>query len=319
MKQNSRRLSERIGFIPDELADRISNCGEISWQNFGKRIVFYLPGMFTLYGNTGKYPAVSVTGSHCELQCKHCRGKLLQPMLSAKTPQELSELAKKLKAQGVYGILLSGGSTKAGEVPLEPLLPVVPQLKKMGLFVSAHTGFATKQMAERLAQSGIDQVLIDVVGDDRTMREILNLSQGVKLVHRSLDALFSAGLKVIPHIIIGLRNKISGEYNSLNILSNYPVELLVYVVSMPAVAMKNHHPIPISDVIQVITTGREKFPRVEQALGCARPRGEYRYHLEKWAIRAGINRMALWSENSVEQAKKLGLEISYNWTCCSVD
>lgn len=43
----------------------------LSWQNFGRRITFYLPGMFRVDGMTGKYPALSITGSRCALQCGH--------------------------------------------------------------------------------------------------------------------------------------------------------------------------------------------------------------------------------------------------------
>ncbi|RKZ26764.1 hypothetical protein DRQ29_04425 [bacterium] len=319
MKKNLSKMSEEIGYIPDELAERVKSAADISWRNFGKKIKFYLPGMFILYGKRGKYPAVSVTGAECELQCKHCKGRLLKPMPPARNSEELLALARKWKNDGIEGILLSGGSTKDGYVPLYPILPAVPKLKEMGFYISAHTGYATQELAKAVAKAGVDQVLIDVVGDDETMRNILNLDGGVALVERSLDALFDEGLYVAPHIIIGLDGKIKGEYNALEILKKYPINILEYVVLMPAVAMKNDiSPIPISDVLNILIEGRLMYPDIEQSLGCARPRGDYRYILEVWALRAGINRMALWSDIAVEEAEKLGLDISYRYTCCSV-
>ena len=305
--------------ISDKLIERIERAANLSWKKFGKRITFYLPGMFTLYGEKGRYPAVSVTGAECELQCKHCRGKLLRPMPPARTAEELIALAEKWKEENIEGILLSGGSTKEGYVPLFPLLEAVPELKKMGFYVSAHTGFATEELARAISQSQIDQVLLDIVGDDETAREILNLNDGVKKVKNALDALFSYNLTVIPHIIIGLGGRIVGEKNALKILKNYPIEFLSFVVLMPAVSIgRNVAPIPIDQAMDIIVLGREMFPDIIQSLGCARPRGDYRYELEKWALRAGINRMALWSESTIEEAKNLGLEIEKKYTCCSV-
>lgn len=319
MKKDLSKISKEIGFIPDELAERVKSAADISWNNFGRKITFYLPGMFTIYGKRGKYPAISVTGGDCELQCKHCLGKLLKPMPPARNSEELLALATKWKNEGIEGILLSGGSTLEGYVPLYPILPAVPKLKEMGFYISAHTGFATPELANAVKQAGVDQVLIDVVGDDDTMRNILNLDGGVALVERSLDALFDAGLYVAPHIIVGLDGKIKGEYNALELLKNYPIEILEYVVLMPAVAMNNEvRPIPIQDAVDILVEGRRMYPNIEQSLGCARPRGNYRYILEQWAIRAGINRMALWSDIAVEEAQKLRLDISYKYTCCSV-
>ncbi len=305
--------------ISNELLHRIQRAAETSWKKFGRKITFYLPGMFTLYGEKGRYPAISVTGSECELQCKHCQGKLLKPMPPARTAEELLSLAKQWEQDGIEGMLLSGGSTKEGYVPLFPLLPAVPKLKEMGFYVSAHTGFATKELAEALSHSQIDQVLLDIVGDDETAKDILNLDDGIAKVKNALDALFAEKLNVVPHIIIGLGGKIIGEKNALKILQDYPIEFLSYVVLMPAVSIGRHiEPIPIEQALDIIVSGREMFPNIIQSLGCARPRGEYRYELEKWALRAGINRMALWSEIAIEEANILGLQIEKKYTCCSV-
>jgi len=52
------------------------------------------------------------------------------------------------------------------------------------------------------------------------------------------------------------------------------------------------------------------------SLGCARPRGSRR--LEVLAVDAGVNRMALPSDEAVERARSYGLDIRYQKTCCSV-
>ena len=318
MKAETLKAQSGLLGVSDELAKKIRQSAQISWQNLGKKITFYLPGMFNLYGLTGKYPAISVTGHHCDLNCKHCKGKLLRSMVPCASPKKLLELASKWREEGIEGVLLSGGSTLDGYVPLQRVLPAVPILKEMGFYVSAHSGFATPELAKMLKQYGVDQVLVDVVGDDWAVRNILNLP-GIKVVHRALEALYSEGLNVAPHIIIGLSGKIAGEYKALKMLVKYPVSILIFVVLMPAVAMSNIVlPVPLEDALSVIVEGRQMFPDIPHSLGCARPRGIYRRTLEKWALRAGINRIALFSEEAVEEAESLGLEIKYELTCCSV-
>jgi len=305
--------------VSERLIKRIEGARKLSWKYHSKRITFYLPGMFYLDGKTGLYPAVSVTGRQCALQCKHCRGKLLETMVPAKSSEQLISLARQWKKDGIIGILLSGGSNLDGVVPLEPIIPAIPKLKKMGFFVSAHTGFVTPGLAGSLKEAGIDQILLDVVGDDLVIKDVLNLDGGTSLISSALDAAFSANLQVVPHIIVGLGGEISGEYNALEMLRDYPVKILSYVVLMPAVALGDAiPPISLEDVLDVIVTGREVFPDIIQTLGCARPRGKYRLELERSAIRAGINRMALWSDDAINEAKKLGLDIEFRKTCCSV-
>ena len=60
------------------------------------------------------------------------------------------------------------------------------------------------------------------------------------------------------------------------------------------------------------------FPESEIALGCARPRGAYRRALERIALDAGVNRVALYSDESVEYARSLGLDVVFRETCCSL-
>ena len=69
----------------------LENARRISWNNLGRRITFFLPGMFIQNGLSGKYPAVSITGSRCDLMCDHCQGKLLESMIPAPGPEALFE------------------------------------------------------------------------------------------------------------------------------------------------------------------------------------------------------------------------------------
>ena len=67
---------------------------------------------------------------------------------------------------------------------------------------------------------------------------------------------------------------------------------------------------------EIIAEARIMMPDVRISLGCARRRGDSR--LEMLAIDAGVNRIAIPSEEALEHAEKYGLEIRYQRTCCSV-
>lgn len=60
------------------------------------------------------------------------------------------------------------------------------------------------------------------------------------------------------------------------------------------------------------------MPQVPISLGCERPRNMEGTELEKLALRAGITRMAVWSQEVLEEASRLGLSPRFQPTCCSV-
>ena len=69
---------------------KLQEAREKSWETFGKKLTFYVPGMIRCDGFTGRYQALSITGGECALQCEHCRGELLRTMLPATTPRALA-------------------------------------------------------------------------------------------------------------------------------------------------------------------------------------------------------------------------------------
>jgi uncharacterized radical SAM superfamily protein len=82
--------------------------------------------------------------------------------------------------------------------------------------------------------------------------------------------------------------------------------------------MKDVQPPPPGEVIDVLAYARLHLPETEISLGCARPRGRYRYELECRALECGVTRMALWSDPAVKRARELGLQDDYRQTCCSI-
>jgi uncharacterized radical SAM superfamily protein len=69
-------------------------------------------------------------------------------------------------------------------------------------------------------------------------------------------------------------------------------------------------------IADIIAEARLSLPHTVISLGCARQRGNY--EIETLAIKAGVNRMAIPSEEAVLCAKQFGLKMYFQRTCCSV-
>jgi uncharacterized radical SAM superfamily protein len=222
----------------------------------------------------------------------------------------------------VEGFLITGGSDARGRLPWGRVLNALAEVKRRtALHVSVHAGMVDGPTAAALKQAGVDQANVDIVGADETWRDVMHLGDGAALLGRSLDALHAAGLDVVPHVVMGIHaGRIVGERRALEIVRRYPPKLLVWVVLMPlpATPMAGAVPPTLDEAARLLGESRLQFPECEIALGCARPRGEYRRSLERIALDAGVNRVALYSEESVEYARSLGLEVGFLQTCCSL-
>ena len=213
----------------------IDQAGRLSREYFGERIDFFLPGMFTLYGRKGRYPAVSLTGTQCSLNCDHCSTGLLKTMIPAATPEELVNLARDQKQKGRLGLLLSGGCDERGRLPWAAYLDAIKRIiDETGLIITVHSGLIDLKTARGLKRAGVRQALIDVIADDETARRICHYPDGAAGVLSSLRALYEAGLDVAPHIVAGLDyGKIRGERRAVEILEPFRPQRLVTVVLTP--------------------------------------------------------------------------------------
>lgn len=299
---------------------RLAAARELSWRHLGRRITFYLPGMFRLDGHTGRYPAVSITGDRCALQCDHCQGKILAGMPPAADPATLVAICRRMADQGHIGVLISGGCDPDGTVPWKAFLPAIETIKSTtDLLISVHCGLVDPATARDLKQVGVDQALVDVIGDDETYEAVCHVPFGVERIDATLQALSLAQLPIVPHIVCGIAyGQIRGEYAAVDRIARHAIAQLVVVALMriPGTPAARCEPPKAEQVADLIAAARLKMPTVPISLGCARQRGNSR--LEELAIDAGVNKLALPSEQAVARAKQYGLDIHYQATCCSV-
>ena len=299
---------------------RLKDARELSWQNFGKVFTAYLPGMFSYDGVKGDYPAVSLTGKKCALQCDHCKARLLRTMPPAVTPEKLVEMARDYERKGCHGILITGGCDREGRLPWRTFLSSIKRIKETtGLFVSVHSGILDVATAKELKDAGIDQALIDIIGDDSTYRKICHVDHGVEKIYDTIEHLTGEGVDVIPHLICGLENgSIKHEEAALKKISGFTPGQLVIVslMPLPKTPLWGKTPPAAEEIAEIIIKARHMTPHTVLSLGCARQRGDIKKEI--LAIDAGINRMAIPSEEAIEHARGYGLEIKYQKTCCSV-
>ena len=309
-----------------ELQWLLDKAWSLRVTEFSKELVVSAPGAKTYItdhhrNNRHTFVNVSVTGNDCALNCEHCKGSLLESMYKACDPKELKELGDKLVNKGCEGILISGGADKEGEVPLSEFSEAIAYLKGLGLKVLAHSGLASRESAISMKNAGVDQVLLDIIGSDSTIREVYHLEKTTGDFSNALSYLADEELEIVPHILIGLHfGRIVGEYDALEMIMNSGASHIVFVVLMPqeGTSMENVTTPPAEEIARLIAIARILNPRAKITLGCARPPGEKKLATEKYAIEAGVNGIAYPTDQTMELAGEKGLKLIFRDTCCSL-
>ena len=311
-----------------ELKPLFNEAFRISRSHFSNLIHFYVPGMVhfdtPFYKSTGSYgfPGISVTGRSCQLNCEHCRGKLLESMIPATMPDQLYEVCVEIKRRGSKGCLISGGSLNSGSVPLTDFAPTIKRIKqKLGLKVVVHTGLIHPPLAEALADADIDAAMIDVIGSNDTIKEVYHLNCDTDSFDYSLLLLEQRNIPTVPHIVVGIHyGKLKGEPQALAMILRHHPAAVVVVTLMPLAYTPMERVTPPSplDIARVVLASRLLMPTVPLLLGCARPRGMHKVKTDILAIKAGVNGIAYPSEEVCNFTQKLGLNFKFHQECCSL-
>ncbi len=269
-----------------------------------------------------RFPAVSITGNRCALRCRHCGGRYLKGMIPIYSPGKLIEFSLNLEQRGGVGLLVSGGCTPEGRVPLEGFLEALQWIKEhTGLIVNIHTGLIDERRAEELASTGIDIASVDVVGSNETIRRVYGLEATVEDYRRTLQSLMDTSIPaVVPHLCVGLdHGRIVGEAKALEIIQEARPRQVDIIALIPThgTPMENVQPPTPMDVAKVIALARLLLPKAGISLGCMRPRVD-RESMEILCLRAGADRMVLPSRAAREWVKAQGLRILDLNGCCSI-
>jgi uncharacterized radical SAM superfamily protein len=307
-----------------ELIERLAGTGGLA-----RPINFYTP-TFKAYASSeisscGKsaWPALSITGGECKLQCDHCKAKILEPMLAATTPEALWRVVNEQVAQGARGMLLTGGSNHRDEVEYGPFLPTVRRVKDEfpAFRIAMHTALVDGAMAREISDAGVDAAMLDIIGAQDTVSQVYHLRRPVQDFERSLEALVATPMKVVPHIVLGLHyGRMLGEWRALEMIARHRPSALVLVVVMPFYAPQGRpFATPSSrEVGRFFLDARQALPELPLLLGCARPAGRAQMAIDAYAVMAGLQGIAHPADGSVELALKLGREVKVTPACCSI-
>ncbi|MHA1381113.1 MAG: radical SAM protein [Candidatus Helarchaeota archaeon] len=302
---------------------------KIKLKNFGSSLWCYAPSLLYYsidqFERRGKYKfvSISITGKKCQLQCEHCRGKILDSMYPAETPMQLYTLVKDfVDNEGCKGILISGGAKINGSVPLLPFIDTIKKIKEeLKIEVIIHTGIITKELARALSLAKIDAVMLDVLGHDETIHQVYHLEKTVEDYEKSLSNLVEHNIPFVPHILLGLDyGKIKGELYALKLVRRYKPLALVIIVLMPIEGTPMEYVDPVSPkmIARFITYTRFLFPDIPIMLGCARPKGDHKVKTDILAIQSGINGIAYLCQDAADFAIKNGYNLKFSDLCCSL-
>lgn len=298
-------------------------------EDAARQVNFYVP-TFKAYATSeiagcgrSAWPAVSITGPECKLQCDHCKAKLLEPMIPATTPDALWRVVNEQAEAGARGMLLTGGSNLRDEVEYGPFFPTIRRIKDAfpGFRIAMHTALATRDQAKRIESSGVDAAMLDIIGAQDTVTQVYHLKRPVAHFEAALAHLTETTLKVVPHIVIGLHyGRMLGEWNALEMIARHKPAALVLVVIMPFYApAKRPFAAPSSrEVGRFFMDARAVLPDIPVLLGCARPPGRAKIEIDAYAVMAGLNGLAHPSDGTVELAARLGRPVKVTPACCSI-
>ncbi len=274
-----------------------------------KRVAFFFTG--------DKFPTISITGSSCKLMCKHCMRNMLKPLHKAITEEELYNLCKEFYERNVLGILLTGGCEYDATVPIYKYSNVIKRVKKeFKYLVVAHTGLVDYDKAKLLVESGLDGISLDVTAMEEVTSEVYGIKISRESYRKTLKNFEIAGIKYSsPHVTTGLYyGKLSHELESLKLIKETikPTSVVITaLMPLKNTPMENCF-VDVYDVAKVITIARLMFPDIEIKLGCAHSKGIDRYKIEKLALEAGVDAIAIPTNKILEEYKG---DVIQN-TCC---
>jgi hypothetical protein len=180
-----------------------------------------------------------------------------------------------------------------------------------------HVGLVDEM--EAAALNGLaDVVSFDVVGDEKTIRNVLHLDRTVDDYRRSLAAL-RRHVKVVPHVLAGLHaGQMLGERRAVDIAAGEGCTELVVIALIPTKGTEfaSVTPPEPAAVAELLAYARVQMPTAKLGLGCMRPAGTYRALLDPLAVRAGCQTIVQPARAAVAEAIRLGLSISESSECC---
>ncbi len=255
--------------------------------------------------------SISLTGNECEQNCAHCNKHYLKGM------QKLTELHNR-DLHNYDAVLISGGSSKTGSVPLLAYLDTILNLPEH-LKINLHPGF---QPVEPLLPLKTRKPVIsfDLPANDEVIKNVFKLPYKA-IDYQNLFISYTEHFTTVPHICIGL-NRIAnpGEENTIDFLASQSVKQTVFIIfrPTPGTELANASPPEPARVIELIRYAKKRLSG-ELLLGCMRPAGTYRCDIDILAWLHGIIKIVQPHHKLLNILKKNGIRIEERQNCCGLN
>lgn len=315
---------------PLDMQQAMDRAFALRRDHFPDEITFHAPGLrryktaeYTDHDHR-RFVSISLTGAECALACDHCNMNVLKSMAALpRSGGSLFELCSELARQGTGGVLISGGSDKKGRVPLRKHIPDLIRVRReLGMTIRVHPGIPDEETVAGLAEVGIDGAMMDIIGDNNTIRDVYHLANiTTEDYERALALLDRYDVPSIPHIILGLHyGQMRGEQQALEIIARHHHQAVVLVILMPlsGTLMSHVTPPPVEEIMRFFVHTRMILPQSLVMLGCARPAGQSKLQTDRAAVDAGLNGIAYPAEGIITYARQHGLQPKMINACCGV-
>ena len=236
---------------------------------------------------------VSVTGTRCDLNCKHCNGIFLKHMFPVDS------------VHNKKSVLVSGGFNYKGELPIT--IEHFEKLKKHKLNI--HPGLVDSKKAKLIGKYA-HTVSFDFPCSNEIIQEVYGLNKNMNDYIKSYKLLKANCDNVVPHVLMGLEGN---ELRAIKLIGSIGFDEIVFLVLIPNNKMQNK--VPVDKVAGLIKKTKQLFSGKKISLGCMRPGGRYREELDVKVLDYA-DKIVKPSKKAVELAKEKGFNIIEKDECC---
>lgn len=250
---------------------------------------------------------MSISISDCKLNCKHCMGKYLKQMLRINSTEQLIKFCKNFNGNG---ILISGGFDKYGKlINMEKILPVIKKFREK-LFIAIHPGFLNESEIKNVSEA-CDIAFIDIPSEN-AIKDVFGIDASFEDYIKNMEILIDSGIRVSPHITVGLNHGKIEEWDIIDEIKKYKFEKLVINLVVPT-AKTEFEKISLKkeEIFDFIFYAKRKIDNI--VIGCMRPRN---YDVD--FIKAGIS-IANPSKKAIKHLEENGIKAEYKNYCCGIN
>lgn len=261
-----------------------------------------------------EFPSVSVTGSHCDQMCEHCKAVYLRKMVPVESDKDLIDLAHSLSENNGNGMLISGGCDRNGTVPVLDHVDAIKEVSDKGLLINIHTGFIGYTEARKLADAGVSCFSVDIHQDPGVIKMALHLEDREPDDYSELlDALLRTGVKVVPHVTVGFGYYDLVRSGQLILSKGLRDVVLLALIPTKGTAIEDFR-LTEDAVIDAVSVLSSMGLRV--TLGCMRDRTMR--NLEVRCIESGVKRLVNPTFETLKWAANKGYVVKTERQCCAL-